>query len=302
VVIAAVDYEKALRDADPETSVLKRAFELAREGAQVHGEPVDGGDVFSGPLVDYNGSGIIWYSFNDPPLNNPSGTHFLDGAVPVTFEEEGEGIDGQIIYTPIPNWQIVFTYSHQERGLVGQGLNLVDPVGLDPEGGTKNWGTEYDVWVYLLGIENFEDPTRPSTYNGDSVRGLDLSFVPQDSAGLLTRYTFENDLLDGLTIGGGVRFEGEVITSTPIGGSRLEENLYLPPKRPERFVFNTFFRYRWETDTISWSLQLNVNNIFDHTEDWVENEFVSELDTPITKRTLVRYPPRSWRMALSARF
>lgn len=295
-----IDYEKALKNADPEKDVLKRAFDLAMSNAQVHGVPTEPGNVFSGPLVNYNGAGILWWEGTNHSLENPSSRNPL--SVPVTFEEEGQGIDGQFIFTPTPAWQIVFSFSHQERGLSGKGLNLIDPVAEDGEGNSKNWGTEYDVWTYLLGAENFTDPSRPSTFTGESVRGLDLSFVPRDSFALLTRYSFRDEILEGLTVGAGVQYEGEVITHTTIGGTRLEENIFVPPPRPDRYVFNVFFRYRWDMARATWSLQLNVNNIFDHDEDEVVNEYASELDTPIFRRTLVRYTPRVWRISLSADF
>ena len=161
-----VDYNQALKDADPNTSVLKKAFELAMANEPVHGEPVPGGDVFSGPLQPLGTAGIIWYSFGDSPYNNPTTPPF-NQAKTVTFEEQGQGIDGEITFTPTPSWQVVFQFSHQKREISGSGFHLVDPIG--PDG--INYGTEYDVWNYLLGRENFADPTRPSTYNGASVQG-----------------------------------------------------------------------------------------------------------------------------------
>src|SRR5690606_5902769 len=156
---------------------------------------------------------------------------------------------------------LVFHFSHQKRSVVN--IHMVDPVGISPSGEMVNYGTEYDVWVYLLGRENFADPTRPSTYNGASVKGIDLSYVPQESAGLITRYTFREGVLEGLMIGGGARYESEVETASRIGGARLEENRFLPPNRPERWVFNVFARYGWEMWNIDWRVQLNVDNIFD---------------------------------------
>jgi outer membrane receptor for ferric coprogen and ferric-rhodotorulic acid len=303
-----VDYENALRDKDPNTDVWKRAFELAMDNALVHGppdapEPGDPVDILSGELLPYGGAGINYSSHSDPFLNNPSGkSGGLRSPTLVTFEEEGNGIDGQIVYSPTKSWQVVFNFSHQKREVVGNGLNLVDPIGPDGQGGLKNWGTEYDVWVYILGAENFEDPTRPSTYNGESVRGLDLSYVPRKSGGLLTHYTFSNGPLKNLRIGGGMQYEGEVITATAIGGQRLEENRYLPPNRPARVVFNAFARYKFELWDVNWGVQLNVNNIADHTYDIVTATYENELDQPVYRRTEAYYRPRIWRLSLTAEF
>ena len=295
--IMVVDYNQALKDADPNTSVLKKAFELAMVNEPVHGEPVSGGDIFSGPLQSLGSAGLVWYSFNNSPYNNPSSPPF-NTARTVTFEEQGKGIDGEITFTPTPSWQVVFQFSHQKRQISGNGFNLVDPIA--PDG--INYGTEYDVWNYVLGRENFADPTRPSTYNGASLKGLDLSHVPRTSLGLLTRYAFRDNLLEGLTVGGGVRYESSVETTTPIGGTYLVENQYLPPRRPERYEFNAFLRYRFELAKVAWSFQVNVNNLLNNRTDEAIKSYDSNLDVPILRRTLIYYDPRTWRFSLTASF
>lgn len=296
-----VDYEKLKQQ--PEDSVLRTAFDLAMQGAEVHGPPTEDSptvNLFSGPLQDYGDAGINYMTFSDEYLNNASTMHYASDITNVTFEEDGWGFDGQITYSPTPQWDIIFTYAHQEREVAGRGLNLLDPIG--PDG--TNWGTEYDIWVYLLGAENFDDPTRPSTYNGASVRGLDLSFVPQDSATVRTRYSFDSGILDGLTIGGGVRYEGEVVTSTEIGGDRLRSNLYRAPNRPAVYFVSGFVSYKFEWADVDWKVQLNVDNILDHDHDVVYKSYNddSPFDIPIVRRTEVYYDPRVWRLALSARF
>jgi hypothetical protein len=206
-------------------------------------------------------------------------------------------VDGQIIFTPIPNYQIIFSYSYQEREVTE--FNMVDAVDLNTG---ENWGTEWDTWVYLLGAENFEDPTRPSTYNSASVKGLDLSFVPKFSGKLWNMYRFTDGPLDGLRVGGGVQYIGSAPTSVSIGGSRLTENLYRTPDTPERYIFDVSASYRWTWKDIDWYLSLRIANLLDETEDTVEVSYDTILNTVEKRRTRLYYAPRTWRLSLTARF
>jgi len=272
---------------NPETEVLRHAFDLAMQRAYVV-NPATGEE---GPYI-----GIpISYGQTFDFANNPSegrGSNIL-------FEEEGVGLDGQLIFTPIPNYQVMFSYSIQNREVTGRGFTLVDAV--DQETGT-NWGTEYDYWVYVLGPDNFDDPTHPSTYNGASVKGLDLSFVPSESFRLWNKYSFREGPLDGIEIGGGVQYNGSVATAVAIGGSDLTQNRFMTPDVPERYVFDAFISYRAEFWNIDWRFNLKIGNVFDDDESVAYANYENEYGTPIKRRTIIYYEPRSWRFSITARF
>lgn len=262
---------------NPDAAVLRRAFELAMEA----------NDPYSLPF---------YYSGNSDPFNhNPSGPSSTGANV--TFGEEGRGLDGQIIFSPTRNYQVVFSYSYQEREVTS--FNLVDAVDITTG---KNWGTEWDSWVHILGKENFADPTRASTFNGGSVRGLDLSFVPQYSAKLWNMYRFTEGPLDGLRVGGGVQYIGSAPTSVPIGGSTLADNLYATPDTPERFIVDASMSYRINWKNIDWYLSLRVANLFDETEDTTYAEYTTIFNTTEKRRTRLYYAPRTWRISLTAKF
>jgi len=255
--------------------VIKLAFELAQNS----------NDQLSVPFYMWSSNDVI----NNNPSNQTGGN--------VTFGEEGKGVDGQIIFTPIPNYQIMFSYSYQKREVTS--FHMVDAVDLETG---INWGTEYDIWVYLLGEENFSDPTRASTFNGGDIRGMDLSFVPQYSGKLWNMYRFTEGPLDGFKIGGGIQYIGSAPTSVPIGGQQLAENRYTTPDTPDRFILDASLSYRWKWADIDWFLSLRIANLLDERSDTVEVTYDTAIATQQKRRTRIYYNPRTWRLSLTAQF
>ena len=166
--------------------------------------------------------------------------------------------------------------------------------------------------VYVLGAENFEDVTRPSTFNGKGVNGIDLSGVPPTNFSFWNRYDFKEGRLKGFAVGGGINWESTVVTSVPIGnisystrdiGSNLTPNLYPTPDRPSRYEAEAFVSYRLKDFMgADWSLQLNVRNLLDDTLDWVETEYTNTLGGIERRRIEIIYPGRSYRVSLTAKF
>ncbi|MEX0332001.1 MAG: TonB-dependent receptor [Puniceicoccaceae bacterium] len=230
--------------------------------------------------------------------NNPSNQ---TGAL-VTFKEETIGVDGQIIFSPTNNYQILLTYSHQQREVVGNGFDLAPLI--DPVTGMKIVGTKYDSWVQVLGEENFSDPGDPTTFNGNGVNGLDLSFVPEWNVSLWNKYRFNEGPLEGLELAGGVKYYGEAPTSVPIGGTRLNENEFPTPPTPERFEFDASLSYRFTLMNQDCRIALKVNNLLD---DRVDEAVVQYEDpdgpiNPVYRRTRVYYGPRTYRLQFSMAF
>jgi outer membrane receptor for ferric coprogen and ferric-rhodotorulic acid len=279
-----IEYDKLIND--PDSAVIKEAFDRA-----VRRERVE--DPVTGEMVLFDGEPIYWGGL---PQERQTASEGLGANI--TFEEVGIGVDGQLIFTPIPNYQMVFSFSHQKREVTGRGFNLVDAV--DENG--VNWGTEYDKWVWILGPENFEDPTRPSTFTGGSVKGLDLSFVPQTSLRMWHKYSVREGALEGLSVGAGVQYNSSVPTSVPIGGASLSSNRYLTPDVPERFVYDAMVSYGFEAWGTDFSLSFNVDNLLDDNWDEVVVEYEGEYGNTIKRRTQIRYEPRFYRFSLTARF
>ena len=126
-----------------------------------------------------------------------------------------------------------------------------------------SYGTEYDVWVRDLGRENFEDPTDPSTATGGGVKGLNLSFFPEDSAAVWSNYKSTDGPMKGFEFGLGVTYRGPAQTSVGIGGSDLVQNLYGTPDSKEIYQLNGAITYKHRFEAFDLRLSLNLYNLLD---------------------------------------
>jgi outer membrane receptor for ferric coprogen and ferric-rhodotorulic acid len=278
-----VDYDAL---ANVSANPFKRAMDLA-----IHDES------FVGNPISYYGSpsDITNATQGSIQVNPPN----------VLYEEEGVGFDAQVFFTPMDNLQFIISYSHQERKVVGNGFQLAPTYELDGNGNPVDdrlWSTEYDIWVYQLGPENFEDPRDPTSLKGSAVNGIDLSFVPQDSARIWGKYTFVSGPLKGLSVGGGLQWNGPVPTTAGIGGERLAINRYPTPDLPERYVVDALLSYERRISNRDWTLSLKINNLFNDDEAESIAEYESPEGTTVYRRTHQRYMPINFRLALETNF
>ena len=264
--------------------MMKAAFEAALQARDFDGYPIFWpGGIRQGEL----GAG-----------NNPSNTR---GAL-VTFEERARGVDGQFILSPLPNYQTIFTFSYQNREVVGNGFNLAPLI--DPMSGEQVPGSRYDYWVFILGADNFEDPTDPTTFDGTGINGMDLSFVPNWNASLWQKYTFVEGPLEGLHIAGGAKFFGSAPTSVAIGGIGLDENRFPTPPTPSRIEFDGSIGYRFDWGRTQWRINLNVRNLLNtqRRERVVEYRDPNGPVDPVFRRTVTYAAPRSFRLQVGMSF
>ncbi len=234
--------------------------------------------------------------------NNPSNGANIEGGGRssfVTFEDESKGVDLQIIVSPRRHWQFIFNYAYIDRETTSP-FYLVGAV--DEETG-RSYGTEYDLWNYWLGRDAFEDPTDPSTIVDGGIKGTSLYFGSKHSASLWNKYTFQEGMLENVSLGLGVIYSGKAQTSVPIGNRDLEANPYRTPPVPDRFRFDTALGYSWERGRMRYRVNLNVYNIFNHTV----NESIASYTNVTTgeeelRRTQRFYAPRSFRLSASLSF
>lgn len=261
-------------------------------------------EAFDRALVarNFDGDPIAWRHneamYTAGVGNNPSNV-FGDL---VTFEEEAFGVDGQLILSPVRNFQSIFTFSYQDRKVVGNGFNLAPLI--DPATGEKVKGTQYDVWVYVLGVEAFDDPTDPTTTNGKGINGLDLSFAPEWNFSWWNKYTLSEGRLEGLELMAGARYFGEAPTAVAIGGENASDNRYPTPPTKERYVFDAGLNYGFDWMDVRWRIGLNISNVFD---DRIGENIIAyaDLDDPTKtqfRRSRVVYAPRTWRLTVTANF
>ncbi len=269
---------------------------------------------FEGYPIYYSFGSVDWNYKNNPSAGGASGGI---GSL-VTYEDEGTGVDGQFIFTPISNYQIILNFAWQTREVTGKGFDLVPLLNPASPGADINdpstWapvaeGTEYrkfmkyDRWVYELGVDNFTDPSDPSTFQGGDIVGLNLAMVPEWSGNIWNKYSFTKGNLKGLDLGVGVRYQSAAPTALPIGGSQLVTNRYLTPDVPERFEFDALVSYRVTWGDIRWRFSLNVYNLLDDKVDVAIARYYDEDgNLARTLRTRQYYNPRSFRFTVAADF
>lgn len=283
-----IDYFKMMEvdEALAGTNPLKLAMDLA---------------VRNSENLQLGGFPIYYYGYADP---DHAWSHTASSAVGanVGFDEEGYGVDGQVILTPIDNYQIILGYSYQKREVTD--FNLVQGFPVDIEGNPTSdfsYFTEYDVWVFLLGPDNFEDPKDPSTLKSGSIKGVDLSFVPQVNFTLWNKYSFVDGPLDGLELGMGLNYSGPTPTSVEIGGAYMEMNPYPTPDIPAHTRMDAYLGYRFEKWGVDWRLAFNVYNLANTIKGEDIVEYPGEERTRY-RRTMAYYDSRSVRFSITASF
>ena len=250
---------------------------------------------------------------------NPSLAGATDAIV--SYTDEATGYDFQLIYSPIDNWQFIFSYAHTER-VATSSFSLVDAI--DPESGAV-FGTEYDEWVRILGRAAFgleENDTDGDgvidsvTKNGQPIQvgdvapsslvggleGISLYTGSEDAASMWSKYTFQEGRLKGLGAGLGVIYTGPAQTSIPIGGSDLAANRFGTPPTEERFRTDLGFNYRWNYKEMPISLRLNVYNLMDDTKGQSIVRYNYDDGSTALRRTDVYYAPRSYRLSMGITF
>ena len=248
-----------------------------------------------------------------PSIGSARGTN-------VTYTDVAEGYDMQLIYSPLRNWQFIFSYAHTERKVKGSFKLL--PI-IDPESGLV-FGTEYDIWVRTFGREAFgleETDTDGDgvidqvTKNGQPIvmgdvsptdltgglEGVSLYTGSKDAASLWTKYQFMEGPFKGLDAGLGVIYTGPAPTSIPIGGSALAENRFRTPDTEERYRMNSALRYSFNALDNYWTLSLNVYNVLNNQKGMTIANY-RDNGMPLMRRTEVFYAPRSYRLAMSVDF
>lgn len=251
----------------------------------------------------------------------------------VLFEDEANGIELNLILSPLPNWQLIFNYAHITREVDGP-FTLTAPSVFAPEDLDDDFarlaesypsiaaqltaelkqqvadaltsqplGTEYDRWVAGLGRDAYDDPRQADSLNGGGIAGESLYFGPEDTASFWTKYRFREGVLDGLALNAGVRYTGPAQTAITVGGNNLSDNRFPTPETAERFQVDTAVFYEFAHAGYEWRIALNVYNVLDDTYGVNTVTYRDEANNREEKRRTERwYAPRSYRLSLSVNF
>lgn len=138
---------------------------------------------------------------------------------------------------------------HPDPALAGQGFSV-------QTGEAQNEGIELDISGELLPgwniIANYAYTDSEITRANDITQGNSLPNVPKHAGNIWSTYTFQNEMLSGLRIGGGVTLRGKR------EGNR-ENNFQMPGYT----LVNLMTSYAMKVGKTRVTAQLNVNNLFD---------------------------------------
>ena len=91
--------------------------------------------------------------------------------------------------------------------------------------------------------------------------------VRRETANLVSRYSFEQGRLKGITVGASARYTlGKLRTDSP-GNVVAGRTLYPAGRTADTVLVNPFVSYRTKLLRRTWTVQLNVNNLFDLRSD-----------------------------------
>lgn len=202
--------------------------------------------------------------------NNPDA--FAGANVP--FTEDATGIDLQLVYSPVPNWQIRLNYAFTERE-----VTAFTPSDYLEVGNGTDWGTEYNRILRTLGGETLGTNTRPSTITTGTIIGQDLGIGPRHEATLWTNYRFLSGPLAGLDAGLGLIYIGQRQASLLVGNEDLATNPAPRPETEDVFFANLSLGYKTSLWGQLWNFRLNVYNLFDTTHSTATTQTASGLRT-----------------------
>jgi outer membrane receptor protein involved in Fe transport len=223
----------------------------------------------------------------------------LSRGTDTAFGDNSRGFDAQLILSPKSNWQLTFNFANVVRKVTDP-FKFVDFTDLSDD---RNYGTEYDLWVYAFGgPSQFTDPKRASTSSNSLLLGKSLDDSPKNSFSILSNYTFESGPLKGLSVRPSVIWTAPRQTSVPIGGGNLAENALKTPDLPARTEYRIGFGYRRKIANRNWNFQVVVNNLLDDQKGETIAEYRDAIGGTVRRNAFVYYLPREIRFSTSTTF
>ena len=190
----------------------------------------------------------------------------VNGADPsVAVDQESTGFELEVTARPTPNWNLTFnlTKVDSERGALGANtVNWIESRRAryaGPAGDMRQW------WAGDRTVREFFDDFvyAPYLFQLDAA-GQQAPEVRPWRFNLVTTYRFDDGFLDGLSVGGGYRWQDDIIL-----GYELRDDLTnLDPNRPiygaSEDAIDLWCGYeRMLSDSLEWKIQLNVRNAFE---------------------------------------
>ncbi|MDP1580596.1 MAG: TonB-dependent receptor plug domain-containing protein [Candidatus Didemnitutus sp.] len=184
----------------------------------------------------------------------------------VQQQDESDGWDAQILFSPTDNFQLMLSYAHTKRVITNPGKFIKYPhpqnrwaVWYFPDG---NWG----LTGYKLN-EVYTDPSDTSTWTGIGWgAGQSRDDTPAHSVSAWANYRFTSgDRLKGLELGLGGQWESEreYFSGITVAGQKQTNAVgqLIVLKHKPRLNLDLMARYPFKVRDNDAYLQLNVNNV-----------------------------------------
>ena len=210
--------------------------------------------------------------------------YFFDrkgGFIGETRDREVEGYELSVTGNPTSNWRLTVNYS-QTTGAEENILAEVLPWWAESKKFFETFpqATPTGVGVTTIATEIQEEDDYIA--NARSVEGIGIIGNRKHKASFFTRYTFSYGRLKGAYVGGGYRYQGEMLVGRAADGTLR----YAPPYGEASFLagYNVRLKERGRL-----SLQVNVSNLFDETDPIVTRySTTGNLNAP--RRMIIREP------------
>lgn len=230
---------------------------------------------------------IIWQALDDAGIPAPDGGSALE--VPslfnrYTFDSSSHGYEVELVANPTDNWRIFLNYSYMvlERTRIGlEGRAYLEKY--------RDYWTEDDRGRILT---DGTGALAPQAMDGDDVVETvaeEIAAIDQEihdfyvitdgeqprgqnkhRFNLRTNYTFGSGMLDGFSVGGGLRYRSGAIIAYQVEdtGSGVVTDVQ---RGRENILVDLQLRYQGKSfelggREIDWSVQLNVDNVLDETD------------------------------------
>lgn len=209
-----------------------------------------------------------WLYNQDANTNNATMDWAASNGTDETGTTESHGWDGQLLFTPNNNLQVVLSYAYT-RVLIDNPGNFVKyPYPQD----------KWAVWYFPntdWGLTNrslttmYKDPNDTSTWTGIGWgAGLPEDDTPKHHVDAWANYTFTEGVAKGLSAGLGGWWESprQYLSGITHGGGQAVTDKNGNPiflSTSSRYDVDMMVKYAWKLNRHPVSLQLNINNLLD---------------------------------------
>lgn len=206
---------------------VNRRFE---DTAAQNSEPLNGANNYV-----YFGPPAATSTYVDPTGLNFRGTRLLRWRY-VGQKDIVEGTDGEVIWTPTRNFQMVVN-------------------------GAWLWTAKTDInpTIAKPGSAAYNALTPAARINNDIQYGARLENVPEFRLNTFSTYTFTDGILSGLKLGIGTRYSSKMVTSRSVDWNPLTNGF----QTGNYLVFDSTVSYPWEVLGYKISTSVNMQNVTD---------------------------------------